>query len=93
MPRNRCHYDSSDDSSCESSYEPQNECDCKHCEKRKQKKHCCEKERHKKHEHCCNKNNRCYKKKSFSNSRNEKRVIDYCKNECQDGKVILITIS
>jgi len=87
MPNHRCHYDCSDDSSDENSYD----CDCKHCEKKKHKKHCCEKERHKKCINGCSKHNRCHKKSKCST--NNQKVIECCKNDCQDGKVILITIS
>ena len=89
MPSHRCHYESSDESSDESS----NECECKRCDKKKHKQSCCEKERHKKCIKGCRKHNRCYKKSKCSISRNQPNVIDYFKNDCQDGKVILITIS
>lgn len=89
MPNNRCHYESSDES-CESSDENSCECNRRHCEKKKYKKPCCEKDRHKKCKRTCN---RCYKKNKCSSSHNHQKAIDYCKNDCQDGKVILITIS
>lgn len=93
MPSNRCHYESSDES-CESSDENSCECNHRHCEKKKYKKPCCEKEKHKKCSKNSSKNNRCCKKKhKCSSSRNNQKAIDYCKNDCQDGKVILITIS
>ena len=88
MPRNRCCYESSDESSIESS----NECNCKYCVK-KRHNHCC-KEKHRHYVNSCSqKNKRCYKKNKCSSSHNHQTLTDYCKNDCQDGKVILITIS
>ena len=84
MPKNRCHCESSDESSVESS----KECECRHCEKKKRKQ-CCKN----RHTSCSQKNNRCYKKNKCSSSRNYQTVTDYCKNDCKDGKVILISIS
>ena len=56
--------------------------------------HRCNKHEHRcnKHEHSCNKHEHCCKKDSCSKSYSERNSIDYCKNDCQDGKVILITI-
>ena len=84
MPKNRCHCESSDESSVESS----KECECRHCEKKKRKQ-CCKN----RHTSCSQKNNRCYKKNKCLLSGNHQTITDYCKNDCQDGKVILITIS
>ena len=85
MPKNRCYHSRDNDSSDESS----DECECKRCEKEKQKSRC------KKHECCCKKKEVYCKKTRKESICNKSYIneIDYCKKECQDGKVILISIS
>ena len=93
MPRSRCYSDSdSDDDSS-----------CKQCRKEKPRNNCCHKEKcrncFRKNERCYNKSNceRCEhknkKEKKYSASCIESSDIDYLKKNCQDGKLILITIS
>ena len=90
MPKHNCcpprHDYSSDDNS--------DDCSCSQCNKPKVKKHCSRKSNCQKNRCCeCSKNRPVIKKKCKCETHCDNNVIDFCKKDCNDGKVILISIN